>query len=211
MIIGKQGEQSFIITDNYVSRRHCEITKTATDNKYHIKDLGSSNGTFVNGLRVAECDVTIADKIMLGNSYALDLTKLFPPPPPPGIFPPHLKKIYTDYNKTKSDLRNSQRKKQNFRMLFMSASSLIAVLTYFGLDQETARIITVLFSIAAFVSLLTMIFGSDKTERELEELNNQFQQKYVDGNCNRFLGNYSPDYIQNNLNCNCPSCRKPII
>ncbi len=37
--------------DEEISRRHARISHEATDN-YAIEDLGSSNGTFVNGLRI---------------------------------------------------------------------------------------------------------------------------------------------------------------
>lgn len=39
-----------IITDNAVSEKHCEIS--LEDNRFYITDLGSSNGTFLNGDRI---------------------------------------------------------------------------------------------------------------------------------------------------------------
>ena len=39
-----------ITTDNAVSEKHCEIS--LEDNRFYITDLGSSNGTFLNGNKI---------------------------------------------------------------------------------------------------------------------------------------------------------------
>ena len=220
MIIGKQGEQPFKISDNYVSRRHCEITQTATGNVFHIKDLGSSNGTYVNGFRVVECDVTLNDQILLGNSYALDLSKVFlkkdvapepnpnphPQPETNAVFPERLRIIYNTYSDEKRSIANSQRWSMNLRMTFTQIVSIGSSLIVGGTSWVSALIGVVIgLIIAAVINSF-----SDKSSKKMETLTNTFQQQYADGNCNKFLGNYSPDYIENNLKCMCPNCKKPI-
>jgi pSer/pThr/pTyr-binding forkhead associated (FHA) protein len=67
--IGRGRRNHIIIHDNEVSREHCELTLVGDD--YELRDLGSSNGTFVNGQRVGEdgwvlksdCIVEIGDSI----------------------------------------------------------------------------------------------------------------------------------------------------
>lgn len=49
-IIGKSKKSDICIDSPVVSRKHCLIYKE--DNTYHIKDLESCNGTYVNGKRV---------------------------------------------------------------------------------------------------------------------------------------------------------------
>ena len=39
------------LTDNTVSRRHCELLP-ADDGGWILRDVGSANGTYVNGTRV---------------------------------------------------------------------------------------------------------------------------------------------------------------
>jgi pSer/pThr/pTyr-binding forkhead associated (FHA) protein len=48
-----------------VSRRHCEMV-VAKDNSLLVKDLGSSNGTFVNNKRIAESPLKPGDRLAIG-------------------------------------------------------------------------------------------------------------------------------------------------
>jgi len=48
--IGRNQENDIIIKNSFVSKFHCEIIHLAND--YIIKDLGSRNGTFVNGEKI---------------------------------------------------------------------------------------------------------------------------------------------------------------
>jgi pSer/pThr/pTyr-binding forkhead associated (FHA) protein len=50
--IGRHDACTIRIKSSQVSRRHCEIT--LKDGKLLVRDLGSSNGTFVNGKRIKE-------------------------------------------------------------------------------------------------------------------------------------------------------------
>ena len=52
-----------------ISRKHCSIRKNG--DKYYLTDLGSSNGTFVNGVKLLQGDsveIKVGDKIKLANS-----------------------------------------------------------------------------------------------------------------------------------------------
>jgi signal transduction histidine kinase len=55
--------------DTEVSRLHAEIRRI--DDTYVIADLGSSNGTFVNGEHVRECPLASGDQIQLGGTLML--------------------------------------------------------------------------------------------------------------------------------------------
>jgi ABC transport system ATP-binding/permease protein len=54
LTIGRDPENDIVLHHPIVSRKHARITKTGTDGEYEIEDLGSTNGTFVNGERVVE-------------------------------------------------------------------------------------------------------------------------------------------------------------
>src|SRR5581483_471591 len=50
MVVGRAVSSDCAIVDATVSRRHAELA--VKDNGFELKDLGSSNGTFVNGVKV---------------------------------------------------------------------------------------------------------------------------------------------------------------
>jgi ABC-type multidrug transport system ATPase subunit len=63
--IGRADDNDIVVQDLRVSRYHAELRK-APGGEYEITDLGSHNGTFVNGQRVTGCVVTEADAIGVG-------------------------------------------------------------------------------------------------------------------------------------------------
>ena len=50
--IGRDHDNAIQIDEKTVSRRHCEIQ--VNNNQVFIKDLNSTNGTFVNGEKIVE-------------------------------------------------------------------------------------------------------------------------------------------------------------
>ncbi|MCJ7516110.1 MAG: FHA domain-containing protein [Dehalococcoidia bacterium] len=54
LTIGRDPGNDVVLSHPIVSRKHARITRTGPDGEYAIEDLGSTNGTFVNGKRVAE-------------------------------------------------------------------------------------------------------------------------------------------------------------
>lgn len=71
--VGRDLANSVSLNDPSVSRRHCLIKKNGA-NTFHILDLESYNGTFVNGVPVAEHAVTHGDQISLGDIRFIFLT-----------------------------------------------------------------------------------------------------------------------------------------
>ncbi len=64
IVIGRDVSCQIRIPTDAVSRRHCEITQEGT--KLSIKDLGSSNGTFVNRRRITQSELAAGDVISVG-------------------------------------------------------------------------------------------------------------------------------------------------
>jgi len=62
--IGRSTGAEFIVDAALVSRLHCQLT--ATDDSLHVKDLGSTNGTFVNGQRVTAAQLRQGDRLSIG-------------------------------------------------------------------------------------------------------------------------------------------------
>ena len=62
--IGRSPGAEFIVEVALVSRLHCQLTATAET--LHVKDLGSTNGTFVNGKRVTTAELRDGDTLSVG-------------------------------------------------------------------------------------------------------------------------------------------------
>ena len=63
--IGRATDNDVVVSDLSVSRYHAELRRSSRGG-YEIADLGSHNGTFVNGQRVTSAPVTEADTIGIG-------------------------------------------------------------------------------------------------------------------------------------------------
>jgi len=66
MRIGKKEDNDFVLEDNTVSRYHLAIEQRG--DSFVLKDLDSTNGTSINGLRVKEAYLSPGDVISLGNT-----------------------------------------------------------------------------------------------------------------------------------------------
>ncbi len=62
--IGRSEDNQLRLLDPGVSRRH--VLVMATPGGYTIRDLGSQNGTYVNGTRIDESPLTDGDRITIG-------------------------------------------------------------------------------------------------------------------------------------------------
>lgn len=65
--IGTAVENDVVLTDRAVSRRHAEVRMTAEG--LLLRDLGSTNGTFINDVRIAEAYIPSDAECRLGYSH----------------------------------------------------------------------------------------------------------------------------------------------
>ena len=70
--IGREPSNEISVLDSSVSRRHCLIRKEGEG--FQIRDLESSNGTFVNGVPLKERTLENADQIQIGSSVLVFFT-----------------------------------------------------------------------------------------------------------------------------------------
>jgi ABC-type multidrug transport system ATPase subunit/pSer/pThr/pTyr-binding forkhead associated (FHA) protein len=65
--IGRRPDNDIVVADLGVSKVHAELRMSATGH-YQIFDLGSHNGTFVNGTQVNQADLTEDDIVSIGHA-----------------------------------------------------------------------------------------------------------------------------------------------
>jgi len=63
LMVGRRESADIVLRFPNVSGHHCELT--LVDGFWHVKDLGSSNGTKVNGVRVTEQRIAPGDKLSI--------------------------------------------------------------------------------------------------------------------------------------------------
>jgi hypothetical protein len=64
LVIGRSSGCELVLADDTVSRRHAELF--IEDGRWLLRDLDSSNGTWLNGRRVVEAEVRPGDVLHLG-------------------------------------------------------------------------------------------------------------------------------------------------
>lgn len=69
MALGRDGSNPIRLHDNEVSRRHAEMRPV--DDAYRIVDLGSANGTYVNGRPVDQAPLKSGDQVRIGQTVML--------------------------------------------------------------------------------------------------------------------------------------------
>ena len=73
--IGRDADSNFFYNNKFVSGRHASLSYVGNGN-WHIEDMNSTNGTYVNGKRIQSCDLKAGDciyimglKIIIGHNY----------------------------------------------------------------------------------------------------------------------------------------------
>jgi DNA-binding NtrC family response regulator len=66
LTIGRDASNDVVLDDRYVSGRHCRVEEVA--GVYRVEDLGSSNGTRLNGVRVEQGYLDAGDHIGVGRA-----------------------------------------------------------------------------------------------------------------------------------------------
>ncbi len=69
LVLGKDPAADLCLPDAAVSRRHCILEHTSTGHR--IRDLESTNGTFVDGIQITEAFLRVGARIKVGNVVLL--------------------------------------------------------------------------------------------------------------------------------------------
>jgi pSer/pThr/pTyr-binding forkhead associated (FHA) protein len=95
LVVGRALSSDIPVLDPTISRRHAEVVWDG--NGVHVRDLGSSNGTFLNGIKVESAKISPGDVVTFGKvpfrlkestsdnrQAAMDTPGSFGPPPATG-------------------------------------------------------------------------------------------------------------------------------
>ena len=80
-LVGRAPTCDVPIIDPTISRRHAELR--CDDDGVQVRDLESSNGTFVNGARIESCRVSAGDRLTFGHvEFTVEVVEAPEPAPP---------------------------------------------------------------------------------------------------------------------------------
>lgn len=74
VVVGRSPDADLWIEDSAISRRHFKMN--ILENRVYIEDLGSTNGTYINGARVTTRELSDGDKIQISKNTILELAYL---------------------------------------------------------------------------------------------------------------------------------------
>jgi hypothetical protein len=66
LVIGRASDLDLVLVEDMVSRKHAKLT--LQNGGISIADLGSTNGTFVNGEKVKKAQLKLGDRVLIGTS-----------------------------------------------------------------------------------------------------------------------------------------------
>jgi pSer/pThr/pTyr-binding forkhead associated (FHA) protein len=66
IVIGRSSDLDMVLVEDMVSRKHAKIA--TSDAQLIIQDLGSTNGTFVNGEKIKKARLKEGDRVLIGTS-----------------------------------------------------------------------------------------------------------------------------------------------
>ena len=219
LIIGRIGEQPFAITDKSVSGKHLKLT-TLPDGNVQVEDLGSSNGTFIDGVRIIKKVVNRNTVIQLGSHYSFKVCDVLPETPKadrvhpqtpnatstPKTMPEYsirpLKKIWEEFERTKEELDEKNKNIQLWRSaapIFTMGSGALGVifpyafiLTFIGLG----------LTIYAFYMAKNFDY-----KKSINEAQDKFENMYLCPNCNHFLENRKYKLLVQDKKCRYCGCK----
>lgn len=226
VIVGRKGSQPFIITDRSVSSKHVKLT-LLENGKVLAEDLNSTNGTFVNGIRIVKKVIDMDTVIQLGKEYTFKVCDaiLEPCSRKPSInnsyiqqtskqenaqeYDPEiirkfaqLEEVWTMYQKEKITLQKGAASKNFLRMLPMALLGGTGYLISCIPELSDMRIPITLIGLG-IGGIITFIAYRSSTSlpEKMEELNQKFQIDYVCPKCKQFLGFIPFEGLKNRGHC----------
>ncbi|HQN55991.1 MAG TPA: FHA domain-containing protein [Saprospiraceae bacterium] len=210
--VGRDVSNDIVLNDPSVSLFHCTVSNE-TGGSVTISDLNSANGTWVNNKRVVRKNITLDDKIGIGNFE----------PDPADFFKKIIEltdkrrkdfseefqeilRVFTIYQRKKDKITDTPKTGLILRLVL--GVGLILILVFFKdliPDFQTRYIIIMSIGLLSFVSALFSAPQSKKNKM-LDELRLEYEDKLVCPKCKSRLINHSLTYWQGKQQCPQPGC-----
>ena len=201
LLIGRnvQGENTRKINDErkIVSSTHCRVWLDEATNTYYIEDLGSLNGTYVNGVLIKRMAIKPTDQILLGGpgGYETSLEALLTPEVGHSI--EHLRKVYDDYHR---DIAKLKSRLQIYNSMRIIPSMLMSVLGTILLAKNSILYGYISFTVVVLCFIIVTVFCR-KIEDKMNKRATRFQLAYVCPKKNRSYGDKSWEVLKNERTC----------
>lgn len=225
IVVGREGQQPFMIDNAGVSRKHVRVEDLG-NGLFLLEDLNSSNGTFVNNQKIIKKTVSLKDEVRLGATYSLNLKQLFPSAVEvrsqretpvqnntnnapkqevSSVSIRHLRNVRERYEQERTAILKEASTSQVKRMLPPIIVSAVLLIISLFLDGALVAIVRPVVAIVGVVLLAYMTYKhyqvqASKPER-LERAKKQYQIDYVCPQCKAFLGDLPFENIQNQGKC----------
>lgn len=187
-----------------VSRHHISLQPAGTG-KWKIKNLNERNVTFVNGIAVESKTISESDKIELGNTHYLFSWDALDEPRVETVDIRSLKKIWEKYDEQRLEFQIAERK-------FNAARSATGIITMLAIACSLilghGPIYLVLYALAIGISVAFTIQAYQKSSevpRQQQEMNKNFQRRYICPKCGHFMGFQDYDILTQGDAC--PYCK----
>lgn len=205
IVIGREGNQPFPITDEYVSRQHAIFTYDEVTGVMTLTDKSRPEvGTFVKMgnqyQQVSQCRVDVTTDVRLGPYYTFRVGQLFrspqpkqvPKPAPDAIQTPsqqqplkedisYLRKVAENYEKTKLQLEQKQANINSLRTLSLVGSlaggGISAIIPKVMGDTQDLYVLLI-GPIIAVVFLVVLMMYCSKASRDVIVKKNKNEKNY---------------------------------
>jgi hypothetical protein len=207
--IGKADDNDFVVDGAYISRYHAKLIRDENGHLF-IEDIGSTNGTFVNGDQVIRKKINPTDHVTLGKHYALNVEEVLKFDNDYSEEFAALKSIYDAYIKEKIRIQSSnQFKTRLFQSLPFAVIGVAGLVIGFA-GKGNYNIMIASFLLAICAPTVGVYFGakqSAKIPELLQHIANQFKIDYVCPKCGTFLGEIPWESLANKKQCPVASCK----
>ena len=235
--IGREGNQPFTITDEYVSRQHAAFTYDEATGAMTLTDKSRPEvGTFVKMgntyQKVSQCRVDASTEVRLGPYFIFRIGQLLPPPQPTAgqlanamrtasVQQPakedisYLRKVAENYEKTKLQLEQKQASINNLRTLSLVGSfaggGISAIIPKVMGDSQDLYVLLI-GPVIAVVFLVVLMMYCSKVSREIIVKKNKNEKNYkISFCCPKCHVPFSGKLYENILaEGRCPKCKIPF-
>ncbi|WP_375446684.1 FHA domain-containing protein [uncultured Fibrella sp.] len=186
--IGRSAGNTISIPNNRVSGQHATLI-CCSDHVYLLEDLGSKNGTFVNGTRITRKIISADDQLLFADSeYTVGtLLLLKPAPPTPGVASPakktldfsddflQLQTVFEQYPKLRKNCRDREKMIRTGSVIL---SSMVGVGAALGSGGTALAILPLLSSAGLSVLIPTLCSTLLSVDEKLEVIDKEYRERY---------------------------------